>query len=83
MDIIFGASIIAAFLAGMVALFAPCCITVLLPAYLASAFREKRKILKMTLVFFAGVAAILVPIGLGAAGLARLFQNFHTELYLF
>ncbi|MBI2109390.1 MAG: cytochrome c biogenesis protein CcdA [Parcubacteria group bacterium] len=82
MDIIFSASIIAAFLAGMVALFAPCCITVLLPAYLASAFREKKHILKMTLVFFAGIAAILVPIGLGAAWLAEIFRDFHKEMYI-
>ena len=83
MDVIFSASIIAAFLAGMVALFAPCCITVLLPAYIASAFREKKNILKMTFVFFAGIAVILVPIGLGAAGLAQLFNNFHKEMYVF
>jgi len=83
MDIIFSASIIASFLAGMVALFAPCCITVLLPAYLASAFREKKNILKMTLIFFAGISAILVPIGLGAAGLAQIFRDFHKELYIF
>src|SRR3989344_4003574 len=82
MDLIFSASIIAAFFAWMVALFAPCCITVLLPAYLASAFREKRHILKMTFVFFAGIAAILIPIGLGAAGLAKIFGNFHNELYI-
>ncbi len=83
MDIIFSASIVASFLAGMVALFAPCCITVLLPAYLASAFREKKNILKMTLIFFAGISAILVPIGLGAAGLAQIFRDFHKELYIF
>lgn len=83
MDIIFSASIIASFLAGMVALFAPCCITVLLPAYLASAFREKKNILKMTLIFFAGISAVLVPIGLGAAGLAQIFRDFHKELYIF
>lgn len=83
MDIIFSASIIAAFLAGMVALFAPCCITVLLPAYLASAFREKKNVLKMTFIFFAGISAILVPIGLGAAGLAQIFRDFHKELYIF
>lgn len=82
MDIIFSASIIAAFLAGMVALFAPCCITVLLPAYLASVFRKKTRVIKMTLVFFAGIAAILIPIALGAAWLAEIFQNFHKELYL-
>lgn len=83
MDIIFSASIIASFLAGMVALFAPCCITVLLPSYLASAFREKKNILKMTLIFFAGISVVLVPIGLGAAGLAQIFRDFHKELYIF
>lgn len=83
MDIIFSASIIAAFLAGTVALFAPCCITVLLPAYLASAFKEKRNILKMTFVFFAGISVILIPIGLGAAGLAQIFRDFHSEMYIF
>lgn len=83
MDIVFSASIIVAFLAGMVALFAPCCITVLLPAYLASAFRDKKNILKMTFVFFAGIAVILVPIGLGAAALAQIFRDFHKEMYIF
>jgi cytochrome c-type biogenesis protein len=82
MDIILSASIIAAFLAGMVALFAPCCITVLLPAYLASAFREKKNILKMTLIFFAGITVVLLPIGLGAAWLAEFFRDFHEELYV-
>jgi|AntRauTorckE6833_2_1112554.scaffolds.fasta_scaffold02669_3 cytochrome c biogenesis protein CcdA len=83
MEIVFGASIIAAFLAGVVALFAPCCITVLLPAYLASAFREKKDMLKMTFIFFLGLATVLVPIGLGAAGLARFFQDFHKQLWVF
>ena len=82
MDIILSASIIAAFLAGMVALFAPCCITVLLPDYLASTFRQKRNILRMTLVFFSGIAVVLIPIGLGAAALAEVFRDFHKELYL-
>lgn len=81
-DIIFTASIIASFLAGMVALFAPCCITVLLPAYLASAFREKRNILKMTFIFFGGISVILIPIGLGAAWLAQFFRDFHKEMYI-
>lgn len=83
MEIIFGASIIAAFLAGIVALFAPCCITVLLPAYIASAFREKKDMLKMTFIFFAGLSTVLIPIGLGAAGLAQFFQDFHKQLWVF
>lgn len=82
MDIILSASIIAAFVSGMIALFAPCCITVLLPAYLASVFREKRHLLRMTFVFFAGIAVVLVPIGLGAAGLAEIFKSFHSQLYI-
>lgn len=82
MDALLGVSLIASFLAGAVALFAPCCITVLLPAYLAAAFREKEQLLKMTLIFFAGIAVILIPIGLGAAFLARIFEGFHNQLYL-
>ena len=81
-ELIFTASIIAGFIGGMIALFAPCCITVLLPAYLGSVFTEKKNILTMTFVFFVGISVILVPIGLGAAGLAELFKSFHTELYI-
>ncbi|MEX0877714.1 MAG: cytochrome c biogenesis protein CcdA [Candidatus Spechtbacterales bacterium] len=82
MDIILGASIIASFLAGMVALFAPCCIGFIFPAYMASVFKKKTKIIRMTLVFFAGIAVILIPIGLGAAWLAGFFRDFHKEMYL-
>ena len=39
--------------------------------------------LKMTFVFFSGIAIILIPIGLGAAGLAQIFRDFHKELYIF
>ena len=37
----------------------------------------------MTFIFFAGIAVVLVPIGLGAASLAKIFQSFHKELYIF
>lgn len=82
MDILFGASILASFVAGMIALFAPCCITVLLPAYCASVFREKKNIVWMTFLFFGGIATILIPIGLGAAFLAQIFRDFHNELWI-
>ena len=36
----------------------------------------------MTFIFFAGIAAILIPIGLGAAGLAQIFRDFHKEMYI-
>lgn len=82
MDFIFSASILASFLAGLVALFAPCCITVVLPAYLASTLKRRHRVVGLTLVFFAGLAVVLVPIALGAAWLASIFRDFHRELYL-
>lgn len=81
MNILFEASIIASFLAGMVALFAPCCITFMLPAYFAYTFKQKRSIIFMTFIFFFGVATILVPIGLGVAFLTQLFKGFHTQVF--
>lgn len=35
--VVYGGSVLAAVVAGAVALFAPCCISVILPAYFASA----------------------------------------------
>ncbi|MEK7652634.1 MAG: cytochrome c biogenesis CcdA family protein [Patescibacteria group bacterium] len=82
MDILFSVSIIASFVAGMVALFAPCCVSILLPTYLAAVFREKTKVLKMTFIYFLGMAIILIPIGLGAAFITKFFQDIHIELYI-
>src|SRR3989344_2342206 len=65
MEILVGTSLVAAFVAGVAALFAPCCITVLLPSYLGSVFREKYKIFFMTFIFFLGVATVFLPIVLG------------------
>ena len=39
METLIIASLVTAFIAGTAALFAPCCITVLLPAYLGSIFK--------------------------------------------
>ncbi len=82
MDWIFGTSIIASFFGGMVALFAPCCVSILLPVYIGSVFSRKGKIMRTTLVYFAGIAAVLIPIGMGAAFLADFFRDFHTETYI-
>ena len=80
--ILFNTSVIAAFLGGMLALIAPCCITFMLPSYFAHAFRSKVDILKVTTVFGAGVAIVLVPIGIGIAALAQFFSRFHQEIFL-
>ncbi|MDO8498918.1 MAG: cytochrome c biogenesis protein CcdA [bacterium] len=80
--IIYQTSLIAAFVAGMVALFAPCCITFLLPAYLGSVFKEKEKVILMTLVFGAGIFVVLLPAVLGIAALSQALFVYHDPLYI-
>lgn len=76
------ASLIVAFIGGMVMLFAPCCITIMLPAYFGSAFHTKSRVLLMTLVFAAGVATIMLPIVLGARFIASFFSSYHLALFV-
>jgi len=75
------ASLITSFIAGVAALFAPCCVSVLLPAYLGSIFRERYKVVAMTFIFFLGVLTVFLPIGLGFAYLAQFFKDYHGEVY--
>ena len=82
MDIFILASLITAFIAGIAALFAPCCISVLLPSYLGSIFRERRKVLIMTFVFFLGIATVFLPIGLGFSALAQFFKEYHNIIFI-
>ncbi len=81
METLVGTSLVAAFVAGVAALFAPCCITVLLPSYLGNIFKEKYKIFFMTFVFFLGVLTVFLPIGLGASYLAQLFSEYHNVIF--
>lgn len=81
-QVIFQTSLIAAFVAGMVALFAPCCITFLLPAYLGSVFKEKSKILLATLVFGLGIFIVLLPAVLGVSLVSTLLYRYHDTLYI-
>lgn len=82
MDVLIVASLITAFVAGMAALFAPCCISVLLPSYLGSIFREKYKVVIMTFVFFLGILTVFLPIGLGFSVLAQFFKQYHNVVFL-
>ncbi|MBI4066357.1 cytochrome c biogenesis protein CcdA [Candidatus Gottesmanbacteria bacterium] len=75
-------SLITAFAGGMVALFAPCCITYLLPSYLANIFRNREKVLWMTIIFGFGIATILVPTALGIRAVGGIFQQYHTQTYV-
>ncbi|MDD5415654.1 MAG: cytochrome c biogenesis protein CcdA [Candidatus Daviesbacteria bacterium] len=81
-NVLFQTSLIAAFVAGMVALFAPCCITFLLPAYLGSVFKEKEKVVLMTLVFGAGIFVVLLPAVLGVAFISHLLFRYHDVIYI-
>ncbi|HEX6877187.1 MAG TPA: cytochrome c biogenesis CcdA family protein [Nocardioidaceae bacterium] len=75
-------SVLAAFLAGGVALFAPCCIVFLAPSYLAVAVKNRRwRLLPLTFVFAGGLALVLVPITLGISLVASTIANYHRPLY--
>ena len=76
-------SVVAAFFAGGVALFAPCCIVFLLPSYLAAAVKNRRwRLLPLTLSFALGLGVVLVPVTLGVRLLASALARYHTALYV-
>jgi len=80
--LLFNTSVVAAFLGGTLALFAPCCITFMLPSYFAYAFKSKVGILKVTTIFAAGVAVVIIPIGIGIAVLASFFSIYHRWIFV-
>lgn len=76
-------SALAAVLAGMVAFFAPCCAFVMLPTYLASVTGASRwRTAALTGVFVFGVATVVWPLTLGAAGLSQLISANHETMFL-
>ena len=82
-SIFFGGSVVAAVVAGMVSLFAPCCVSVMLPAYFASSFQNKRLRVAMTFLFAAGIATVILPLVLGASAIRRVLLDDHATVYLF
>lgn len=80
-EIVFGTTLLASFLGGVVALLAPCCVSVMLPAYLSTGFRHRGGVLPATLIFGAGVATIILPIGLGATAISSLLFNQHVWVF--
>jgi len=80
-NLLFSTTILVSFLGGIVALLAPCCVSVMLPAYFASSFKSRTHILAMTLVFAVGVGTVILPIGLGATALSRLISGNHTLVF--
>lgn len=80
-DVLFGTTLVAAFFGGVVALLAPCCVSVMLPAYFATGFSRRGGVLAATVVFSAGVATVILPIGLGAAAVSRLLAGHHGLVF--
>ena len=76
-------SALAAFLAGLVAFFAPCCAMVMLPSYLAGATGAARgRLALLTGIFILGVATVVWPLTIGAAGLAAMISDAHGPLFV-
>ncbi len=78
---LFGVSLVASFLAGSLALFAPCCITFLFPSYLGTIFKDRTKVIYYTLVFAGGLAVVLVPVALGFRYAISFLDIYHKGIY--
>ena len=80
--VLLAGSLAAAFAAGMVAFFAPCCAGVMMPAYLAAIGGGHRlRIARLTAVYVAGVSLVVLPITLGAAAIASYVSKWHPQMF--
>ena len=62
----FSISVAGAFLGGVLALLSPCS-ALLLPSFFAYAFTSTSRLFARTLLFYAGLCTLLVPLGIGAS----------------
>jgi len=80
-NFIFGISLTASFLAGVLALFAPCCITFLFPAYVGTIFKDSKKVILYTFIFALGLSFILIPVALGFRFFVFFLDEYHKQIY--
>src|SRR5256714_13343452 len=80
-QVLFGTALLTSFLGGVVALLAPCCVSVMLPAYFATGFSRRTGIAAATGMFAAGVATLIVPIGLGASAVSAALPSHHLLIF--
>lgn len=81
-DLLLAGSLAAAFAAGTIAFFAPCCAGVMLPAYLAAIGGGRRmRVARLSAVYVLGVSLVVLPITLGAAALAGYLSEWHAQLF--
>ncbi len=74
-------SFVASFLGGLLSLLSPCS-ALLLPAFFAYAFQSRFELVWRTAVFFLGLVATLVPLGMGLAAVSRLVYGYRGTLIL-
>lgn len=80
-NLMIGISLTASFLAGVLALFAPCCITFLFPSYVGTIFKDEKKVMGYTLLFALGLAFILIPVALGFRFFIYFLDEYHRQIY--
>jgi cytochrome c biogenesis protein CcdA len=72
-------SFLASFFGGVLSLLSPCS-ALLLPAFFAYAFGGRGELIKKTGVFYLGLAATLVPLGMGISAVSALFYGHRSAL---
>jgi cytochrome c biogenesis protein CcdA len=72
-------SLLASFLGGLLSLLSPCS-ALLLPAFFAYAFQSRGELVGRTAVFYLGLCATLVPLGMGIAAVSALVYGHRSTL---
>jgi len=72
-------SYLASFVGGLLSLLSPCS-ALLLPAFFAYAFQSRRELVGRTTVFYLGLVATLVPLGMGISAVSALVYGHRSAL---
>ena len=72
-------SFLASFLGGLLSLLSPCS-ALLLPAFFAYAFESRGELVGRTAVFYLGLCATLVPLGMGISAVSTLVYGHRSTL---
>jgi cytochrome c biogenesis protein CcdA len=72
-------SFLASFLGGLLSLLSPCS-ALLLPAFFAYAFQSRGELIGRTAVFYLGLCATLVPLGMGISAVSSLIYGYRGTL---
>jgi cytochrome c biogenesis protein CcdA len=72
-------SFVASFLGGLLSLLSPCS-ALLLPAFFAYAFQSRGELVGRTAIFYLGLCATLVPLGMGISAVSSLVYGHRNTL---